>query len=366
MNTQRLMALALTLCAGGAQAADSGVTLYGVVDAAVGTTRVSGPGGLKSSSAGMISSGYGDSVFGLRGSEDLGNGWSAVFMLETSFDVGTGGRSNPDALFGNSSWVGVSNPAAGELRLGRQYTVAQETAIQLELAPWKDMGMGSTFKASDSYQVPNAVSYRSPDFGGFSVAAGYSFDVAGNQISGQSAPAVSSAIRYAQGPLLLLATWDRTYLSGRDRPGPSDPQAWQLGGSYDFEAVKVSAAWSRQSNGYVGLNGGDPDQLGLGLGAAEFADGGHLDAYLIGAAVPVTPSDTVLAQWSLVRPSWAWRDGRKARPGQVASVGLVHELSKRTKLYAMAGIATRYALDEQLVQGQGTTTRLMSGINHAF
>ncbi|WZB70124.1 hypothetical protein WJ968_31135 [Achromobacter xylosoxidans] len=35
--------------------------------------------------------------------------------------------------------------------------------------------------------------------------------------------------------------------------------------------LKVSAAWSRQRNGYVGLDGGDPDNLGQNLGPAAFA-----------------------------------------------------------------------------------------------
>src|SRR3546814_10972422 len=67
----------------------------------------------------------------------------------------------------------------------------------------------------------------------------------------------------------------------------SDVCSSDLGASYDFEVATVSVAWSRQKNGYVGLDGGDPDNLGLGLGAAEFARGGHLDAYLLGVSVPV-------------------------------------------------------------------------------
>ena len=75
-----------------------------------------------------------------------------------------------------------------------------------------------------------------------------------------------------------------------------------MGASYDFELAKLSVAWSRQSHGYAGLNGGDPDGLGLGLGAAEFARGGRLDAWLLGASVPVGARGKVLAQWSQVFP----------------------------------------------------------------
>jgi predicted porin len=366
MKRRLLPILGLALMAGSAYAAESGVTLYGVVDVGVATTHASGPNGTSSSLTGLKSGGFTDSLFGIKGTEDLGNGWSTNFTLESLYDVPTGELSDEDHFFSNSAWVGFANDQYGEIRAGRQQTVAQQIASQLEISPWADMGMGSTFKASDNYQVQNAVNYFSPSIGGFSFGLGYSFDVVGDQFNGNRSPAVSLAAQYSQGPLLIAATWDRAYLSEQVRPGNKDPQAWQLGASYDFEVAKVSVAWSRQSNGYVGLDGGDPDDLGIGLGAAEFADGGHLDAYLLGVSVPVSERGTVLAQWSLVKPSWTWRDGEKAQTGQLATLGYTYALSPRTTLYAMGGIATHYSLDDQVVQGQGTTTRLMTGVSHAF
>lgn len=362
-------ALGLAFCVSSAYAADSSVTLYGVVDMGVSTTHVSGPHGEHTSQTGTVSGGLSDSLFGLRGHEDLGSGWSANFQLESLYDGATGRLSDSDHFFSNSAWVGLSNDEFGEIRLGRQHTVAQQFASQLEIASWVDMGMGSTFKASDNYQVQNTISYLSPSWAGFSFGAGYSFDVLGDQVNGNKSPSVSLAMQYSRGPLLLAATWDRTYLSEAVRPGSSDPQAWQLGASYDFDVARVSVAWSRQSNGYVGLNGGDPDGIGLGilgLGAAEFARGGHLDTYLVGVSVPVTARGTVLAQWSLVKPNWTWQDGEKARTGQVATLGYLYAMSPRTSLYAMGGVATHYSLDDQVVEGQGTTTRFMAGINHTF
>ena len=73
-----------------------------------------------------------------------------------------------------------------------------------------------------------------------------------------------------------------------------------------------------------------------------------------------------LAQWSQVFPDWNWGDGSRARDGQVATLGYVHSLSPRTSLYAMVGVATRYSLQDQVVQGQGTTRRVKVGVNHAF
>jgi predicted porin len=361
-----LMAGILVAATNVAYSAESEVTVYGIVDAGIASTHVSGPDGAKSSVTGVVSGGLTDSLFGIKGQEKLSGDLSATFQLESLFDAATGHLSDKDSFFSHAAWVGLNSQHLGELRLGRQHTIAQQFGSQLEIASWKEMGMGATFKSSDNYRVSNAVNYISPSLSGFSFGAGYSFDVTGTQINGQKSPMVSAALQYSQGPLLLVATWDKAYLSSTVLPGGKNPEAWQLGASYDFQVAKLSVAWSRMKNGYAGLDGGDPSGLGLGLGAAEFANGGQEDAYLLGLAVPVSAHGTVLAQWSYVKPGWHWQDGTKARAGQVATLGYVHTLSPRTTLYAMAGLATRYSLEDQVVRGQGTTTRYMAGINHKF
>ena len=120
---------------------------------------------------------------------------------------------------------------------------------------------------------------------------------------GNSAPtpttrALSLGLKYEDGPLLAVATWDQMRLAQPPQGVQGRPQALQLGASYDFEVLKVSAAWSRQRNGYVGLDGGDPDNLGQNLRAPRFAAGGTVNAWLLGVSVPLGRG-TVLAQWSL-------------------------------------------------------------------
>ena len=70
--------------------AQSKVELYGIVDA--GVTRVSG---LKGGSVTQLASGVMEgSRFGVRGQEDLGDGYRVIFTLENRFEVDTGGISN--------------------------------------------------------------------------------------------------------------------------------------------------------------------------------------------------------------------------------------------------------------------------------
>lgn len=74
----------------------------------------------------------------------------------------------------------------------------------------------------------------------------------------------------------------------------------------------------------------------------------------------------MLLQWSLVKPKWTWQDGEAARNGQLVTLGYTYNLSPRTTLYAAAGYARHYSLEDQVVQGQGNTSRYMAGINHRF
>lgn len=339
-----------------------GVHLYGIVDAGVAVTSVSGQG----SQGGLLNGGLADSLWGLEGAEDLGGGWRSRFQLESGFDPSSGKPADGGRLFNYAAWVGLAHDSVGELRLGRQHTIGQIYGNALEIASWKDMGMGATFKASDNFQLSDTVNYTSPAWHGLQAGAGYSFD-AGDQgqfRTSRNNRALSLGAKYESGPLLAVATWDQLRLA--DAPeGGGRPQAVQLGASYDFEALMLSLAWSRQKNGYAGLDGGDPDGLGQGLGPAAFARGGTVDAWLIGVRMPVGLG-AVLVQWSLARPDWRWDNGMTARNAQLVTLGYTYALSPRTTLYAFAGYASNYTLDNQFDPAHSHTTRLGTGISHHF
>lgn len=348
-----------------ALAADPGTSLqlYGIVDVGVAVTDVSGQG----SRSGLLDGGLTDSLWGLQGGEAFGGGWRASFQLESGFNPSNGQSADDSSLFNYGAWVGLSHERYGDVRLGRQYTVGQTYGNALEIASWKDMGMGATFKASDNYQFSNMVNYYSPEWNGFQAGVGYSFDADGQDRfrTNQNTRAISLGLKYEDGPLLAVATWEQLRLPAPAGADNGRPQAFQVGASYDFDVLKLSLAWSRQRNGYVGLDGGDPDELGLGLGPAAFVQGGTVDAWLIGISVPVGPG-TVLAQWSLAKPDWHWANGMTARNAQVATLGYTYDLSPRTTLYAFAGYASNYTLDNQFDPANSHTTRVGTGISHRF
>ncbi|MCJ9710293.1 porin, partial [Bordetella hinzii] len=102
------MLLAASAWTGGVHAEEAGLQLYGVVDAAVSSTHVSG-GESSGTRNGILSGGQTDSLWGLRVTEPLGQGWRVNAGLESGFDAGNGQSDNPGQLFDYGSWVGLAS-----------------------------------------------------------------------------------------------------------------------------------------------------------------------------------------------------------------------------------------------------------------
>lgn len=152
-----LLALA-AIAASSAVFAQSSVTLYGVVDASVesvkGTDTVT-----RVSSDNLVSS-----RLGFKGTEDLGGGLKANFVLEAALAVDTG--ATKDRFFDRAAWVGVAG-GFGELRLGRQDTsiglLAGNTSI-LGAQGYDDLKIAKTFSGDGYRRTDNAITYILPKF----------------------------------------------------------------------------------------------------------------------------------------------------------------------------------------------------------
>ncbi len=139
---------------GGANAQTS-VLLYGVATSSVQyvnhaqnvSNGVLAPG---SGSAVLLnSSGIAQSRFGLRGTEDLGNGYRALFVLENQFNTDNGQLGNGGLLFGRQAFVGVGSPY-GTLTFGRQYTSAF-----LTMGNFSPSGLAPEFEPVVAFAGPN-------------------------------------------------------------------------------------------------------------------------------------------------------------------------------------------------------------------
>lgn len=100
--------------------AQSTVTLYGVIDEGIDYVNNSGGSSLVRMRDGTYDGVYG-SRFGLKGSEDLGGGLSAIFKLENGLSTENGQLLQGGLLFGRKAYVGLSHATYGTLTFGRQY-----------------------------------------------------------------------------------------------------------------------------------------------------------------------------------------------------------------------------------------------------
>ena len=94
--------------------AQSNVLIYGVIDYGlnfVNDAQTAASGGRTGSHQyAMSSSIMQGNRLGFRGTEDLGGGYQAIFLLENGFDIGTGALGQGGNLFGRQAYVGLSSP----------------------------------------------------------------------------------------------------------------------------------------------------------------------------------------------------------------------------------------------------------------
>jgi predicted porin len=104
--------------------AQSSVTLYGKIEDGINyTSNARGHGTVQ------LQSGYDyGSRWGIKGTEDLGGGYQAIFQLESGFDVNTGKMSQGGREFGRQAFVGIASDRYGTLTFGRQYDPASTSS----------------------------------------------------------------------------------------------------------------------------------------------------------------------------------------------------------------------------------------------
>ncbi|MBN3786488.1 porin [Burkholderia sp. Ac-20353] len=154
--------------------AQSSVTLYGIIS--TGISYVSNQGG--KSGVQMVSGPLQNNRWGLRVSEDLGDGTSAMATLENGFNSSTGALGQGGRMFGRQAWVGLSDKKYGTLTAGRQYDMMWDYLDYLEpqgMGPGFGVSVGSNDNIEGNFRYSNSLKYRSPDFGGFTFEGLYAF-----------------------------------------------------------------------------------------------------------------------------------------------------------------------------------------------
>ncbi|MGI4813129.1 MAG: porin [Janthinobacterium lividum] len=369
-----LFAIAALSLAAGAAHAQSSVTLYGIIDAGLTYTNLqnTGPGVNNASHNFQATSGnlYG-SRWGLKGTEDLGGGTSAVFNLENGFNIFNGGFGQGGQMFGRQAYVGLSN-MYGTITAGRQYdSMSDFLGVYSASNDWATSfasHFGDIDNINQSIRLNNALKYLSPSFGGLTFGGVFGFGNTAGNFSQSRTYAFGAS--YAAGPFSvgagymnlhnpLTSTGTSPYspVAGRYEGSLSgdyvglqvadSERVFGVGGSYAFGPATVNLLWTRtqlRNSQYFVLQGTEASGTDI-----------RFDNYEISGKYMLTDA------W-LVGVSYTYTDGKADNPGlkpkfHQITLGTNYSLSKRTTLY-LVGEFQKAAGDGIVFNGTDSYTNI--------
>ncbi len=346
-------AVAAILAAGstaGSVFAQSSVILYGVADTFVEYTNnnpspVQGVSGAKSVFR-LNSTGLSGPRWGLRGTEDLGGGLSALFVLESGFNVDTGTMAETDRLFNRQAYVGMESKY-GRLTMGRQYTTLYDF-----LANFSPLYFSNTYEPLNvllgSPRVDNAVKYKFTQ-DGLVAQAHYAFGEQPGEMQGNAA--WGGGVIYSSGPYGVVATYDQ-----RNGPqttgGHTKSQKAALAGTLQMGLVRLTAGyrWGKDSTA---------------AGSTALRD----NLWWAGLGYQLTPAMTLSAGFYYDDVKSRAGVANPPNPKQYVLQG-IYSFSKRTDVYGVVAYARdaglNFAALTTLAAGKTSQTGVALGIRHKF
>ncbi len=313
---KKLIALAVASLVSAPVFAQSQVSVYGIVDQAIDSGNY-GAGNVTR----LTGSAYNTERLGFKGTEDLGNGMKANFVLELGQRSDTGMLDNANnQLFQRMSTIGLSG-GWGSVNFGLQYTPI--FSIQGANDIFYVAGVGSNYALTNIGQtrMNNSIRYDSANFNGFTFAAGYALGDTGVAASYQEPTLDQKSqgrhtglnVRYANGPLALGLGWSSqkamTGSAAYSAVSLATTKATMLVGSYDFKVVKINAGWGQAKN--------DTSPVTF--------DG---RVWTLGASMPVFGKDLVKFHYNNSHNKLASNTDAK-----LIALGYEHPMSKRTTLF---------------------------------
>ncbi|MGN1056062.1 MAG: porin [Comamonas sp.] len=312
-KTTRMMLAVLAVCGTSASMAQSSVTLYGRVNTSVESHKEG-----DQSLSGLMSNG---SFIGFKGTEDLGSGLKAGFVLEAGFNADSGsgnaGANGDQFNFSRNSELNLSGNF-GTLRAG-----SFDPASYLATADYISMHNHDTGITADrlymgnhivSGSAGNKIAYRMPTLSGFNAEVQYSFgEKAEIGTNVENRGAWDLGVNYDNGPLGLGFGYSKEKVRDMVQPEQGSAEQYALRASYAIGDLTLGAYYQRQElNWDVDTVKRNAYRLAAmyTMGASEFhANVGRADKLKLNG---VKLDNTAATQWTLAYN---------------------YNLSKRTKVY---------------------------------
>ena len=380
MFKKSLAALAvLGAAAGYASAAD--VTLFGVVDTGLIYTHQTFADDSKAdvNKFAMDSGVSSASRFGLKGTEELGNGLKVGFKLENGFQSDSGALKSEKRIFDREASVSLYSDF-GTLSMGRMGGVGSGAGtydLVLATADAFDGGDNNVFGFATSDRYDNMVTYQTPKFAGLQATVQYSFNESSTNTNREGSSAVN---RYASTALTgnfgalntVLAYEFQNYQSFGEGARGEDGHIVYLGGNYDCGFAKTFV----MGQYFKGIQGSGANALASMVKGAELKTfdtdfdkgvkgfGAHL-----GTIVPISNGDLTVGAYYVDGTAETSKTGVEERDFDYMGLATKYEyrLSKRTSVYLAAGYY-KATLDAttKAVEVEEKVGEVFTGLTHAF
>lgn len=330
-----LLAMAVSAAAFSVQAAQ--VSLYGSVSTGVLYQNQASLSGGKEpqeskDSFTMESGFWGDSIWGITGEEDLGNGWTVGFTLENEFGSDTGEMAGADpegsVLFDSQAYLRIGNDKVNFAfgNIGGLASAGGDFDLLCAFDPMEAFvgvaGLGAF--ASKDFASGNMAVVEVTPMEGFKVSLmGNTGDNDSNAKWSDRDHYYGLGVSYENGPLALAAIAEmRKYDRQAGWSDNDDSWIFTVAAAYDFEVVRPSFVYQHASK------------------TREFAAGDisedayNFDSFMLGATAPLGQG-TLRASVQYVKGE---NDAVSNEEGSATILGLAYtyDMSKRTTLYGAA------------------------------
>lgn len=329
-----LLAMAVSAAAFSVQAAQ--VSLYGSVSTGVlYQNQASLSGGeepQESKDSFTMESGFwGDSIWGITGEEDLGNGWTVGFTLENEFGSDTGEMASEGTIFDSQAYLRIGNDKVNFAfgNIGGLASAGGDFDLLCAFDPMEAFvgvaGLGAF--ASKDFASGNMAVVEVTPMEGFKVSLmGNTGDDDSNAKWSDRDHYYGLGVSYENGPLALAAIaemrkYDRLADWGTNADN-DDSWTFTVAAAYDFEVVRPSFVYQHASKTRE-------------FAAGDISDAAYnFDSFMLGATAPLGQG-TLRASVQYVKGE---NDAVSDEEGSATILGLAYtyDMSKRTTLYGAA------------------------------
>ena len=326
MNKKILSTMVGAVLAGGLSVAAADIVVFGHIDTSIDATDQDG-------GSDDINFHCNTCSIGFKGSEDLGNGLKAIFKLDFQYNVFS---RQTTSFLDRDQWLGLAGSNWGQVRWGTISTPYKSHGAMIDplyrtALQGRARGVQSDFHngAGENLQgrADHTIRYDTPDWNGLKAAVFYTLDSderdgvpgPGNPKGEEDNDPYGVGVQYSNGNLLGFADWQDNNGSKKDTGG--DISAWKVGGKYSTKAFGMR----------FGFYGQYEDASIDEASAANITD---LDFQLWHIAASVQLGNT-MAYYAFGQGEYDNNGlGGKSDDYDTWTLAIIHNLSKRTKLYA--------------------------------